>query len=99
MRRDQLGEVVRQLRLGQAVDLVIETRTDASDGARVGVDGLRLQAFELQVLEMGLLLLVKVRPVNARGRYGCGGCCGHGGVSSRMVAQLLPRKSRSEDAG
>ena len=51
---NQLGEVVRQLRLGQAGDLVIETRADAADGARVGVDGLRLQAFAFEVLEMGL---------------------------------------------
>ena len=87
MRCNQFAEVVGQLRFGQAVDLVIETQTDAPDGARVGVDGLRLQALELEVLEMGLVLLVKVALRCGGGRFG-----DHGGVSSRMVAQSLPRK-------
>ena len=73
VRCNQFAEVVGQLRFGQAVDLVIETQTDAPDGARIGVDGLRLQTLEFEVLEMGLVLLVKVRPVNVRGQYGCGG--------------------------
>ena len=73
---------------------MIETRADAADGARVGVDGLRLQAFEFEVLEMGLVLLVDVCLWCGGGRFG-----DHGGVSSRMLAQSLSRKSRSEDAG
>ena len=73
MRCNQFAEVVGQLRFGQAVDLVIEAFADAPDGARIGVDGLGLQALELEVLVMGLVLLVKVRPVNVRGQYGCGG--------------------------
>ena len=94
VRGEKFGEVVGELRLGQAVDLVIETRTDAADGAGVGVDGLRLQALELEVLEVGLVLLVEVCLWFGGGRFD-----DHGGVSSRMVAQSLPRKSRSEDAG
>lgn len=31
---------------------LIEARADAADGARVGVDGLGLQTFELKVLEV-----------------------------------------------
>ena len=64
----------------------------APDGARVGVDGLRLQALELEVLEMGLILPVEVG-FRCRGR-----CGGHGGVSSRKIAQSLPRISGSERA-
>ena len=40
---------------------MIETCADAADGARVRIDGLGLQALELEVLEMCLVLLVKVR--------------------------------------
>jgi len=58
VRRDQFGEVVGQWRLGQAVDLVIEARADVADGARIGVDGLSLQALPLEVLETGLVLAV-----------------------------------------
>ena len=47
-----LAEEVGQLRFGPAVDLVVEVFADAPDGARIGVDGLRLQAFEFQVLQM-----------------------------------------------
>jgi len=61
VRRHQFGEIVSQLRLGQAVNLMIEARADAAYGARVSLDGLGLQTFELEVLEMCLVLLVKVR--------------------------------------
>ena len=44
----------------------------------VGVDGLGLQAFELEVLEMGLVLLIEIRP-------DVGGL--HAAVSSRNVAE------------
>jgi hypothetical protein len=61
VRRHQFGEIVRQLRLGQTVDLMIEARADAAYGARVRFDGLGLQALELEVLEVGLVLMVEVR--------------------------------------
>ena len=48
----QLAEEVGQLRLGQAVDLVVEVLADAPDGTRIGVDGLRPQSLELQVLQV-----------------------------------------------
>lgn len=85
----QLGEVVRPLRLGQVVDLVIEVRPDAANGARIRFDGLGLQALELEVLEVGLILPVKV---------GSGWLC-HASVSSRLVAKSLqhPRRSVRED--
>jgi len=92
MRRDQFAELVGQLRLGQAVDLVIETQTDAPDGTGIGVDGLGPQALPLEVLEMGLVLQVEV---GLRCRGGCGG---RGGASSRKNAQSLPRISGSERA-
>jgi hypothetical protein len=57
VRVQQLGEVVGQLLLGEIIDSLIEVRADAADGARVGVDGLGLQAFELEVLEVGLIVL------------------------------------------
>ena len=40
---------------------MIETCADAADGARVRIDSLGLQALELDVLEMCLVLPVKVR--------------------------------------
>lgn len=61
MRLHQFGKVVRQLLLGQAVDLMIEARADSADSAGVGFDGLGLQALELEVLEKCLVLLVEVR--------------------------------------
>ena len=61
MRFDQIGEVVCQLRLGQTVDLMVKIIASPADGARVGLDGLRLQALELEVLQMRLVLPVEVR--------------------------------------
>ncbi len=89
MRAEKFGEVVGQLRLGQVVDPVIEARTDAADGARIGFDGLRLQALELEVLQVCLVLPVKVD----------GGWLCHAGVSSRLVAKSLqrPRRNVRED--
>ena len=59
VRGQQLGEVVGQLLLGQGLDLVIEALADAPDGTRVGVDGLGLQALQLQVLKMQLVVPVE----------------------------------------
>ena len=82
---EEFGEVVGQLRFAQGVDAVIEVRADAADGARVGFDGLGLQALELEMLEMGLVLPVKSG----------GGWLRHAGVSSRLVAKSLQRLRRS----
>ena len=73
VRIDQLTEVTRQLWLGQSGDLTIEVLADAPDGPGIGFDGLGLQASELEVLEMALILQVKVR---GRG-------CDHADESSR----------------
>lgn len=56
----QVGEVVGQLRLGERLDPMVEVVTGSADGAGVGVDGLRLQALELQVLEMGLVEAIEL---------------------------------------
>ena len=40
---------------------MIEARANSADSAGVGFDGLGLQAFELEVLQMRLVLLVEVR--------------------------------------
>lgn len=59
VRADEVGEVVGELRFGEGVDLVIEVRANAPDGPRIGVNGLGLQTFEFQVLQVRLVLLVK----------------------------------------
>jgi len=48
------------LLLGQAVDLMIKALADAANGARIGFDGLGLQALEFEMLQVRLVLLVKV---------------------------------------
>lgn len=72
VRGDQVGEVVGQLGFGQVVDAMREIRTHATYRAGIGIDGLGLQALELEVLEMGLVL-----PVEVRGRCGL-----HAGLST-----------------
>ena len=57
---DQVAEVVGELGPGQVVDLVVEILAHAPDGARVDVDGLGLQALELEVFEVALVALVEV---------------------------------------
>ena len=41
--------------------LMIEVVTHASNGTGVGIDGLGLQAFELEVFEMGFVALIESR--------------------------------------
>ncbi len=53
MRGNQVTEVVGQLRSRQVVDLVVEVLAHAPDATGVSVNGLRLQAFELEVLQVG----------------------------------------------
>ena len=60
VRSHQFGEVVRQLLLGQAVNLMIEAIPDTADGARVSLNRLGLQAFEFQVLQMHLVALFEI---------------------------------------
>jgi hypothetical protein len=77
VRGDQVTEVVGQLRGRQVVDLVVEVVAHAPDGAGIGVDGLGLQALEFEVLEVGLVLLIKISR----------GAGFHAAVSSRNVAE------------
>ena len=60
---------------------MIKVVADAADGAGVRLDGLGLQAFELEVLEMRLVLPLKV--------IGGGGL--YAGLSSRNIAESTPR--------
>ncbi|MDP1864308.1 MAG: hypothetical protein Q8K52_10420 [Thiobacillus sp.] len=80
VRRHQIGEVVRQLGFREIVDLIGKVVADAPDGAGVSLDGLGLQAFEFEVLEMRLVLPVKVLGVGL-----------HAGLSSRNIAESTPR--------
>lgn len=57
---DQVAEVIGQLGFGEVVDLVGKIPAQAPDGAGIGVDGLGLQPLELEVLEVGLVLPIKV---------------------------------------
>lgn len=56
---DQFGEVVGELLLGEGVDVPVEALADAPDGAGVGIDGLGLKALELEMLEVGLIVVLK----------------------------------------
>ncbi len=59
VRADQVGEIVGELRFAQGVNLVIEIGTHPANGMGIGIDGIGLQAFEFQVLQVGLVLLIK----------------------------------------
>ena len=76
VRANQVAEVVGELLLGQGVDVLGKVATDAPNGAGVGVDGFRLQAFEFEVFKMQLIL-----PIKMRGRGSV-----HVGIFSRCVA-------------
>ena len=52
VRRHQFGEVVRQLLLGELVDVAIEPHPDPPNRTRVRFDRLRLQPLELQMLQV-----------------------------------------------
>ncbi len=69
---EQIGKVLEQLRLGQILDVAVEIDADAAHGARVGFDGLGLQALEPEVLEMRLVVTLELRFAGA----------GHSGVTS-----------------
>ena len=72
MGSETLAEIVRELLRRQVVDLVIETFACLPDGARVGVDGLRLQPFELQVLKVAFVIAFEI----------CLNMCFHSDVAS-----------------
>lgn len=48
-----LGEVVGELRRAEGTDFKVKVRTDAAHGARISIDRRGLQAFELEVLQVG----------------------------------------------
>jgi hypothetical protein len=52
----QIGEIV-----GQRIDPVLEIVAGPAEGAGISLDGLRLQALELDMLEVGLVKAVEVR--------------------------------------
>jgi hypothetical protein len=54
------GARVGQLRLGERIDSVVEVVAGPADGAGVGVDDFRLQALELEMLEVGLIQVVEL---------------------------------------
>jgi hypothetical protein len=59
------------------VNLMIKALTDSADGAGMGLKGFRLQAFELQVLQMRLVVLLEM----------CVGSGFHLGVTSWFVVE------------
>ena len=77
---DQVAEILGQLCFGEIVDPVAKVLAQPPDGPAVGVYGLGLQALELQMLEVSLVLPVKV--VSGAGR--------HAGLSSRNIAESSP---------
>ncbi len=81
---NQVAEIIGQLGLGEVIDLVAEVVAQAPDGAGIGVDGLGLQTFELEVLEMDPVLPVEVLV----------GGAGHAGSSSRNIAESSQRTLR-----
>ena len=82
MGSNQVTEIVGQLGRRQVVDQVIEVVAHAPDASGIGIDGFGLQALELEVLEVGLVALVKV---GLGWVVWLGGS--HAGVSSRNIAK------------
>lgn len=60
MRINPTAEVVSQLGWREIVDLILEVVTHLSDGAAIGINGFWLQTLEFEVLEMGLVALIKI---------------------------------------
>ena len=61
---------------------MLKVLTYAADGPRIGLDGLRLQAFEFQVLEMQVVIIFE---------FFCGGCFHFEVASWFVVKQSLVR--------
>jgi len=77
VRFDQVAEIVGELLGRELVNCVVEVVAHAPDGAAVGINGLGLQAFALEVFEMGLVALIKFSL----------GAWVHAAESSRFVAE------------
>jgi len=89
MRADQVAEILGQLRFREIVGAVVEIPAWSANGAGVSVDGLGLQALQLQVLEMAVVLPGKMRRELGR----------HAGLSSRNIAKSATSKQRGQHAG
>ena len=61
MALDQIAEVLKQLRLGEHVDALIEVRAQPPNGARIRLHRLGLQALEREVFEVQLIIAGKAR--------------------------------------
>jgi hypothetical protein len=61
MGSQKIGKGVGQLRLGERIDLPVEVLATPADGAGIGADGFRLQALELEMLEVGWVKAAEVR--------------------------------------
>jgi hypothetical protein len=59
VRGDEVAEIARELGARQIIDLVVEILACAAHSAGLDVDGLGLQALELEVFEVGLIVLVE----------------------------------------
>jgi hypothetical protein len=57
---EQIGEIIGQLHFGQVMELMAEIVADTADGARVGLNGLGLKAFEPEVLQVRLVVLIEI---------------------------------------
>jgi len=88
MRGNQVAEVVGQLRWRQVVNSVVKVVTHAPDGARISIDGLGLQALELEVFEVGLVALIKISS----------GTGFHAVESSRNIAKSPPSELKEVNA-
>ena len=76
-------------RFGERINAVVEISAEAPDGPRVGINGLGLQALQLQVPEMGFILLGEM----------CRKIDRHAGLTSRNIAKSVPSQRRNRHAG
>jgi hypothetical protein len=50
--REQIRKIIGQLLFGQVINVVLKIITDASDGTGISLNGFRLKAFELEMLQV-----------------------------------------------
>jgi hypothetical protein len=81
-----LGEVVGELRRAKGADFKVEVRTDPAHGARVSIDRLGLQAFELEVLQVGSVQAGK--RLGEIGGTDAAGVGKHGQTPRRLKARI-----------
>jgi hypothetical protein len=55
----QRTKIIGELGCGQIIDIVVKKLTAAANGARIGIDGFWLQAFECEMLQQALVLSVE----------------------------------------